>query len=212
LYLATVIPIADTEVSVMQAQFIHTHNTSHNRFQTGKTAVSIRRATATIADAVTIADMGTRLLPAAHRGALPAADMNQYLYKSFQLAAVRAELKKPTTHFWLAEHGQATVGMLKMNPAQPPIAGLGKRPVELSRLYLEKDWIGKGVGSALMEYGQTWAAQGKHDICWLMVWTGNQKALAFYRRWGFEVAGTMNYQVGQSTLPAYVMISNLENV
>ncbi|MCA9944452.1 MAG: GNAT family N-acetyltransferase [Anaerolineales bacterium] len=175
----------------------------HLRVQ--QTAVSIRHAT--LADAHTIIEMGIRLIPAAHTGALPAADMDIYLQKSFSLAQVQAELCQPVPRFFLAEVGQRIAGMVKLHPTAAPLPGLGQRPLELSRLYLNPDWIGKGVGSALMQHALRQAAQ--HDICWLMVWTGNQRALAFYRRWQFTIAGTVTYAVGQSSLPAHIMIHKI---
>lgn len=187
----------------MQTVFAASAQTNFTQIRIGKAAVAIRRATLTDADK--IADMGIRLLPAAHVGALPATDMNRYVTHSFKAETLLTDLSAPSTHFWLAESGQTISGMLKVNPAPLPIAGWGKRPLELSRLYVEFDWIGKGIGAALMRHTLEWAARARYDVCWLMVWTGNRKALAFYRRWGFNVAGTVNYLVGQSQLPAHIM-------
>ena len=193
----------------MQSLSPYTNESQWHYRRASGTAVSIRRATLT--DAATITDMGNRLIPAAHDGALPAVDMNLYLRQSFNLCQVRAELRQPTTRFFLAETEQGTAGMVKINQAMSPVAGLGRQPVELSRLYLNPGWIGKGVGSILMQYALSQAAKAKHDICWLMVWTGNRRALAFYQRWNFRIAQTLNHPVGQSTLPAHVMIRRIDS-
>lgn len=187
----------------MQTIFNPATQAFYPQIRTGKKAYSIRRAT--LADADRIADMGIRLLPAAHARALPATDMLRYVNQSFNTAALLTELSTPSTHFWLAESGQTVTGMLKVNPAPLPITGWGKRPLELSRLYVEFDWIGKGAGAALMQYALDWAAHARYDVCWLMVWTENQRAVAFYRRWGFDTAGIVNYPIGQSQLQAYIM-------
>ena len=187
----------------------NTSGLSWPQIQAKSTAVSIRRAT--IADAATIADMGRRLLPVAHADALPATDMNLYVGQSFNLAQIRSELSDLTARFWLAENSRAAAGMIKMAPAPLPTAGPGQWPVELSRLYLKPNWIGKGVGSALMQQALTQAADAGHDVCWLMVWAGNGRALDFYRRWGFIVTDTVNYPVGHSQLAAYVMTYQLKS-
>lgn len=155
--------------------------------------------------------MGNRLIPAAHGNALLAADMNLYLQQSFSLVQVENELYQPATRYFLAEIKQRAAGMVKINPSFPPLPGLGQRPIELSRLYLNPNWIGKGVGAALMKHALSQAAQANHDLCWLLVWTGNQRALAFYKHWNFTLASTMNYPVGQSQLPAHIMIHKIKS-
>ena len=172
-----------------------------------KPAVTIRRATT--ADASTVANMGRRLLPAAHQGALPPADLNLYVQKSFTLAYVAKELQHPNVNFWLAEIGREAAGMVKMEPALMPGTGWCENPIELSRLYLESQWIGQGVGSTLMRHALKQAAQAGHDICWLMVWSKNYRAIDFYRRVGFNLADTLHYPVGQSFLPAHIMVCQL---
>ncbi len=187
----------------MQSIRVDTSVADWPQMQTKKTAVSIRRATH--ADAATIAEMGSRLLPVAHPGALPPADMNLYLNQSFNVNQITQELRDPAARFLLAEFGRRAAGMVKISPATPPVAGLGRRPVELSRLYLNPGWIGKGVGSALMRHALTAAAGAGYDVCWLSVWTKNDRAQAFYRRWGFARCDTVHYPIGRSEIAMLVM-------
>lgn len=173
----------------------------------GQTAVSIRPATQT--DAPTIAAMGYHLVAAAHKGALPAADLNLYLHQAFNLAQINKELAQQNGRFYLAETAQDIVGMVKLSPGSPETFDFGENPIELSRLYLKQAWIGQGIGAALMQHAVAQAAQNHHDICWLMVWAGNQQALAFYKQWRFTIASKIHYPVGRSSLPAYLMIHKL---
>lgn len=172
-----------------------------------QTAVSIRRATT--ADAQIIAEMGHRLVAAAHAGALPTMDMNRYLRQAFNLPQVKDEMRQPGSSFFLAEENRNVGGMVKISAGFPPVAGLGQRPVELSRLYLNPNWIGKGVGTALVQHVLSQAKNTGHDICWLMVWTGNHRAIKFYRRWQFAIADKINYPIGHSILPAYLMLRTI---
>ena len=172
-----------------------------------QTAVSIRSATA--ADAHIIAEMGHRLVAAAHANALPATDMNRYLNRAFNVFQVKDELRQPDNCFYLAEENQNVAGMVKISAGFPPVAGLGQRPVELSRLYLNPNWIGKGVGTALVQHVLSQAKSTGHDICWLMVWTGNHRAIKFYRRWRFAIADKINFPTGHSNLPAYLMLRTI---
>ncbi|MCA9953491.1 MAG: GNAT family N-acetyltransferase [Ardenticatenaceae bacterium] len=174
----------------------------------GETAVSIRQATQ--ADAPSIAKMGYQLVAAAHKGALPAADLNLYLHQAFNLAQVNQELAQLDGRFYLAEVAQAVVGMVKLSPGSPAEAQFGENPIELSRLYLKQVWIGRGVGQALMQHALLEAAKNQHDFCWLMVWAGNRRAIDFYRRWQFTIADRIHYPIGRTSLPAYLMIRSVE--
>ena len=137
---------------------------------------------------------------------MPAADLNLYVRCSFNLAQVTAELNKPQTHILLAEYGQQVAGMVKISPNPSPIPGLGQRPVELSRLYLNPHWIGKGVGAALTQQGLALAGRLGYDLCWLAVWTKNRRAQAFYRDFGFSTVGSIAYTAGQSQIDMYIMV------
>lgn len=54
----------------------------------------------------------------------------------------------------------------------------------LGGLYVDKDWHGKGVGSSLIQKTLAWHDSTKPIV--LGVATYNERAKAFYRKWGFE--------------------------
>jgi GNAT superfamily N-acetyltransferase len=66
----------------------------------------------------------------------------------------------------------------------------------LLRLYTRKEWIGCGVGAALMQACIDEAKQRGCDTLWLGVWEHNARARAFYGRWGFQQAGSHIFQLG----------------
>ena len=41
-----------------------------------------------------------------------------------------------------------------------------------------------------------YAAKNKFDTIWLGVWEHNQKAIEFYKKWGFEVFGKYIFVLG----------------
>jgi ribosomal protein S18 acetylase RimI-like enzyme len=45
-----------------------------------------------------------------------------------------------------------------------------------------------------MDYGR----RNGYDVFWLGVWEHNTRALAFYRKWGFEVFGSHIFQLGEA--------------
>jgi ribosomal protein S18 acetylase RimI-like enzyme len=44
---------------------------------------------------------------------------------------------------------------------------------------------------------------------WLQVWERNERAIAFYKRWGFEVVGVGSKELGNSTGTDLIMVRML---
>lgn len=57
--------------------------------------------------------------------------------------------------------------------------------LELDWLMVEPSYHGAGVGAALMQAGVEWL--GERKPLWLNVISYNERAIAFYRRFGFEI-------------------------
>jgi ribosomal protein S18 acetylase RimI-like enzyme len=56
-------------------------------------------------------------------------------------------------------------------------------------MLVDRDWRDRGVGSALVAAAIEWASeQGLHKLS-LSVFAHNERALAVYRKFGFEVEG-----------------------
>lgn len=77
--------------------------------------------------------------------------------------------------------------------------------VELSKMYVLADHHGTGAAAALMRAGIAWASAGGAATLRLGVNQNNARAQRFYRKHGFEIAGTRTFQLGDSTEHDYVM-------
>ena len=64
------------------------------------------------------------------------------------------------------------------------------------RLYVLREWIGRGVGRELMQACLNEARQAGFRTIWLGVWERNPRAQAFYRKWNFRVVGEHVFQLG----------------
>ena len=123
-------------------------------------------------------------------------NMAAYLAAAFGPEKQAEEIADPASVFLIAEAGGEMVGYARLKESQPPASIAGRRPVELVRIYSSKAWIGKGVGAALMRACLDEAARRGYDAIWLGVWERNERAQEFYRKWGFEEAGTQAFQLG----------------
>lgn len=122
--------------------------------------------------------------------------MAAYLASSFNLVRQTDELADPAATFLIAEVAGVAAGYAKLHASKPPEEIEGANPVELVRLYVSRDWLGRGVGEALMSACIDEARQAGHETIWLGVWQRNARAQAFYRKWKFRAVGEHPFQLG----------------
>ncbi len=159
-----------------------------------KAKINIRYATA--ADHVLLAELGARTFYDTLAADNTPENMAAYLAASFGPEIQAAELSAPGSLFLIAEVDGAAVGYTRLREGQPSARTIGVRPLEIVRLYARQEWLGQGVGAALMKASLDEAARRGCDSIWLDVWDHNLRARAFYSRWGFAEMGTQSFQLG----------------
>jgi ribosomal protein S18 acetylase RimI-like enzyme len=123
-------------------------------------------------------------------------DLDEYMRRAFTVEQIAKEITDPTSIFTLAEIDGEMVGYSKLirDAIEPGV--IATRPVELSRLYSNQRYLGKGVGKALMERCLDDARADGRDAMWLGVWEYNPRAQRFYEKNGFRVVGKHVFQLG----------------
>lgn len=173
-----------------------------------KSRITVREATD--ADAALLASMGRQTFEDTYAADVSLDDMAAFLRVSFGPEEQAAELADPSTFFLIAQEGNTPVGYAKLQAGEMPIDGVAFPAVELARIYLLQEWIGRGVGSALMQAGLDEAERRGFKVMWLGVWEKNPRAIAFYRKWGFAEAGTQPFQLGAERHTDVVMLRRIE--
>jgi ribosomal protein S18 acetylase RimI-like enzyme len=156
--------------------------------------ISIRRAVA--ADASLLAEMGARTFRDTFADSAKPEDMAAYLSASFGEGVQAAELADADSTFFVAETDGVASGYAKLHAGEAEACVKGRKPVELARLYVGREWFGRGVGEALMRACVEEARRLGYLTMWLGVWEHNARAQAFYRKWDFRVVGEHVFQVG----------------
>lgn len=105
----------------------------------------------------------------------------------------------------LADEAGRLAGFTQLRPARPSPVVKARKPAELSRIYVAAEWQGRGVAQALMDRAFADAARAGCDRLWLGVWEHNPKAMAFYRKSGFEIVGAQSFMLGQERQRDLVM-------
>lgn len=145
-------------------------------------------------DASLLADLGTRTFYETFAGDNTPGDMAAYIAASFSPTLQAREITDPNTTLLVAEIDGIAAGYAKLELSVAPYCVTGPNPIELSRLYVSREFIGSGVGAALMESCINEAE--RNATMWLGVWERNERAQAFYKRWGFKETGEHTFLLG----------------
>jgi ribosomal protein S18 acetylase RimI-like enzyme len=156
--------------------------------------LTIRRANPE--DAGLLAELGARTFSETFAADNSPEDMAAYLTASFNPEQQTVELNDPTSTFFIAEVGGLAAGYAQLRAGEPAEGVEGPKPVELLRLYVSREWLGRGVGEALMRACVDGARRAGHETIWLGVWERNGRAQAFYRKWNFRAVGEHVFQLG----------------
>lgn len=165
--------------------------------------MNIRRASPE--DAELLAELGARTFAETFAGDNSPEDMAAYLAGSFGVGRLAEELDDPLSVFLVAEVDGSAAGYAKIRSGAAPAGVEGPKPIELVRLYVLQEWLGRRVGQALMQRCLDEARGMGFQTIWLGVWERNQRALAFYRKWEFEEVGEHVFQLGSDAQRDIVM-------
>lgn len=149
-----------------------------------------------VEDAEAIADLSRRTFLESFARYNTEENMRLYLEEQFPRARQIAEVGAPGRVFLLACREDRLVGFASMRESPPPEGLQGRNAIEIVQLYSDQQMIGKGVGPALMQACLDIARQQGREWIWLGVWEHNERAKAFYAKWGFERFGQHLFFVG----------------
>lgn len=137
-------------------------------------------------------------------------DLQSYLDKHYTDEALTAELAETNTGYFVAEIDGQLVGYAKLKQNSREEGITGANPIELCRLYNLQEYIGKGIGKALMLKCLEFAEANGHDTLWLGVWEDNELAINFYRKFGFEKCGEHVFMFGDDPQTDWLMQRNVK--
>jgi diamine N-acetyltransferase len=83
---------------------------------------------------------------------------------------------------------------------------------ELRRLYVQEPFTGRGIGRDLLRQAEKAAAARGAEMLWLTAWEGNERALQFYPRCGYEDLGATVYTIEGEDYPNRVFGKRVRRV
>ncbi|HVG11810.1 MAG TPA: GNAT family N-acetyltransferase [Flavisolibacter sp.] len=132
-------------------------------------------------------------------------DMEKFLNEQFTRGKLLLEVGQPGMYFFLAYLGSEVAGYLKLRDTGKPDLLRNVRSLEIARLYAAQSMIGKGVGKALMQRSIEEAQVRNCEVVWLGVWEANDRAIAFYKSWGFEKFDEQDFHLGNDVQRDWLM-------
>src|SRR5215217_2662415 len=165
--------------------------------------VTIRRGA--LEDAGLLSQLGARTFSETFAVDNTPEDLAAYLATSFNVAQQTAELEDPASIFLIAEADGRAAGYAKLHDGEPERSVAGANPIELVRLYVLREWLGRDIGAQLMRACLDEARQTRHETIWLGVWERNGRAQAFYRKWNFRTVGEHMFLLGSDLQRDLVM-------
>jgi len=77
--------------------------------------------------------------------------------------------------------------------------------LQLQKLYVAKKYHGTGLAENLINRMKMIASDGGYTHAWLTVFSGNPRAIAFYRKVGFRIVGSTDFHVGNEIQKDHIM-------
>lgn len=139
-------------------------------------------------------------------------NLSSYLDRAYSPDAVRQEIMSGHIFYLVAEAQHELVAFARLTDdfpdveeREPGITFYCKKPLEVSRIYVAPEMLGKSIGSLLMERIYQMAHELQCDLIWLGVWEHNE-AVRFYQRHGYVKVGTHKFVLGEQVDTDWVMI------
>ncbi len=139
-------------------------------------------------------------------------NLQAYLDSAFQPDRVVAELSDPRNAFFFIEKRGVVIGYLKLvddvdaHDDTIPVIVREKPALLIERFYVVKEHHGTGISATLMKFCVSVARSMSKQIVWLGVWEANPRAIAFYTKQGFALAGTHAFVMGDDAQTDYWMV------
>ena len=111
--------------------------------------------------------------------------MAEYLNRSFSEEKIWEEISDENSEIYFAKIGKEVVGYLKVNFDQSQTELKDPNALEIERIYVIKEYLGKKIGQELYNKAIDIANQKNLQYVWLGVWEENPRAIRFYEKNGF---------------------------
>lgn len=117
-------------------------------------------------------------------------DMAGFLEQYYNEKTLTEEIEQKGIEYYFAEINGEPIGYISFRDEMPSFPEIkGSSAIELKRLYVIKDFHGKGAAHIMMKFFLDHAMSQGYDVAYLGVWEYNYRAQKFYAKYGFVNSG-----------------------
>jgi ribosomal protein S18 acetylase RimI-like enzyme len=131
--------------------------------------------------------------------------IDKYLQESFNKKKFFSELSNKDCKFYFLYSEHELAGYFKVNDTLAQTDINDANSIELERIYIKKEYKGKGLGKKLINFVFQLAQEMKKDYVWLGVWEKNVDAISFYTKMDFYEAGQHSFRMGDEVQNDLIM-------
>lgn len=132
-----------------------------------------------------------------------------YLTSQFSSEKLSSDFTNNSTRYFISYFDNLPIGLLKVNLHKILPNSSKDYGLELEKIYLLKEFAGKGLGEILLQFVREFAIKNSEEIIWLDVLKTNTKAKSFYERYGFVVVGQLDFSTDKVKPDMWVMKCDL---
>jgi ribosomal protein S18 acetylase RimI-like enzyme len=147
-------------------------------------------------DALSLAELAETTFRGAFAKLNDRENFEKYVACSFTERRIRSEILDPAVTFFIAKLDDRWVGYAKLKQGVPPDCVRQTPSIEISRLYCTQEYLGCGIGPALMQACINHARKKGFKSVWLSSWKKNSRGNAFYSKMQFEIIGSTTFALG----------------
>lgn len=137
-------------------------------------------------------------------------DFENYVTRSFTENQILLEILDKASTFFIAKLKDQWIGYAKLCFSHPPECVKSLPSIELCRLYTMQEYLGLGIGPALMNACTKFARNKGCKSIWLGSWKKNHRGNAFYEKIQFEIIGTKTFALGSDIQDDYIFAKSIE--
>ena len=136
-------------------------------------------------------------------------NMDKFLKEQFTKGRLMLEVGAAGNIFLLAYSNNAVAGYVKLREGKVLEELKSFSAIEIARIYVASEFLGKRVGAFLMQACLNIAKQKAKEVVWLGVWEKNKRAIDFYLKFGFEKFGECDFLLGDDMQRDWLMRKHL---
>ncbi len=156
-------------------------------------------------DIDTLQDLAIRTYTAAFGHKNKPGVLEVYCDSAFAKAVILKQLSHPESYWYFVKDKEHILGYLKLNIGNAQTEFKEPDGLEIERIYVDLPYMGKGIGKELIDFSISKACKLEKSYIWLGVWEENPDAIRFYKKHGFEIIGTHQYDMIAEIQTDYIM-------